>query len=207
MPTKVELCLFDEPGTREIERVPLPEYTDEVWHGYLPDARPGTALRLPCPRPLRAGGRPPLQSQQAAARPLRQGAVRTPPLVATPISATASARPREDLSFDRRDNARRHAEMPGGRSAPSPGATTARRAFPWSDTVIYEAHVRGFTMRIPDVPPQLARHLRRSGAPGGHRHSCSGSASRRSSCCRSTPSSMTAIWSSGGCAITGAITR
>ena len=40
--TKVELCLFDDRGEREIERIELPEYTDEVWHGYLPDARPGT---------------------------------------------------------------------------------------------------------------------------------------------------------------------
>ena len=40
--TKVELCLFDDAGRTEIERIELPEYTDEVWHGYLPDARPGT---------------------------------------------------------------------------------------------------------------------------------------------------------------------
>jgi isoamylase len=40
--TKVELCLFDAAGEREIERIVLPEYIDEVWHGYLPDARPGT---------------------------------------------------------------------------------------------------------------------------------------------------------------------
>jgi glycogen operon protein len=40
--TKVELCLFDDTGEREIERIALPEYTDEVWHGYLPDTRPGT---------------------------------------------------------------------------------------------------------------------------------------------------------------------
>src|SRR5512146_875553 len=40
--TKVELCLFDKDGRRELERIELPEYTDEVWHGYLPDARPGT---------------------------------------------------------------------------------------------------------------------------------------------------------------------
>ncbi len=26
---------------------------------------------------------------------------------------------------------------------------------PWDDTVIYELHVRGFTMTHPDVPPQL----------------------------------------------------
>src|SRR5688572_33012177 len=40
--TKVELCLFDVGGRRELERVELPEFTDEVWHGYLPEARPGT---------------------------------------------------------------------------------------------------------------------------------------------------------------------
>ena len=50
--TKVELCLFDDDGTTEIERIPLPEYTDEVWHGFLPDARPGTD---PTTSPRRAG--------------------------------------------------------------------------------------------------------------------------------------------------------
>ena len=39
--TKVELCLFDPNGTQEIQRIELPEYTDEIWHGYLPDAAPG----------------------------------------------------------------------------------------------------------------------------------------------------------------------
>src|SRR3546814_4708105 len=39
--TKVELCLFDHGGRRQIECIPLPEYTDEVWHGYLPEVRPG----------------------------------------------------------------------------------------------------------------------------------------------------------------------
>ena len=38
---RVELCIFDARGRRELRRVILPEYTDQVWHGYLPDARPG----------------------------------------------------------------------------------------------------------------------------------------------------------------------
>src|SRR3978361_997390 len=45
--TKVELCLFDDAGERELERIELPEYTNEVWHGYLPDARPGTTYGDP----------------------------------------------------------------------------------------------------------------------------------------------------------------
>jgi isoamylase len=39
--TKVEICLFDEKGERERERIALPEFTDEIWHGYLPDVHPG----------------------------------------------------------------------------------------------------------------------------------------------------------------------
>jgi isoamylase len=39
--TKVELCLFDSPdATAERERVELTEQTAQVWHGFLPDARP-----------------------------------------------------------------------------------------------------------------------------------------------------------------------
>src|SRR5438270_1509213 len=40
--TKVELCLFDSDGKRETARIELPEYRDEVWHGYVPDIGPGT---------------------------------------------------------------------------------------------------------------------------------------------------------------------
>jgi glycogen operon protein len=35
--TKVELCLFDRLGERELERIALPEYTDQIWHGYVAD--------------------------------------------------------------------------------------------------------------------------------------------------------------------------
>jgi hypothetical protein len=44
--TKVELCLFDQNGTQEIQRIELPEYTDEIWHGYLPTAGTGPFLCL-----------------------------------------------------------------------------------------------------------------------------------------------------------------
>ena len=37
---QVELCLFDESGRRELERIALRERTDFVWHGYLPQVRP-----------------------------------------------------------------------------------------------------------------------------------------------------------------------
>src|SRR6202012_4515229 len=40
--TKVELCLFDERGERELERIALPEYTNQIGHGYLPEVGPAT---------------------------------------------------------------------------------------------------------------------------------------------------------------------
>src|SRR5436190_3393251 len=58
--TKVELCLFDSPGaTRESARVVLPEHTDQVWHGFLPDARPNQlyGYRVHGPHEPKAGHR------------------------------------------------------------------------------------------------------------------------------------------------------
>ena len=102
--TKVELCLFDADGKREIERISLPEYTDEVWHGYLPDARPGTVYGYRVHGPYEPTAGPSLQSAQAPARSLCQadrraarvepGAVRLP-----------AWRAGDDLTFDERDSA------------------------------------------------------------------------------------------------------
>src|SRR3990170_7627121 len=38
---RVELCLFDSQGRRELERIELPERNEDVWHGYLNDVSPG----------------------------------------------------------------------------------------------------------------------------------------------------------------------
>ena len=74
--TKVELCLFDDDGETELERFELPEYTDEVWHGYLPTRASRHGLRLSRSWALRAGRRTPLQSEQAADRSLCEAAGR-----------------------------------------------------------------------------------------------------------------------------------
>ena len=55
--TKVEVCLFDGSGQKETARIELPEYTDQIFHGYLPDVGPGNLLRLSRAWTLRAGGR------------------------------------------------------------------------------------------------------------------------------------------------------
>ena len=43
---RIDLCLFDERGEREVTRMRLPEYTNEIWHGYFPDLRPGQLYGL-----------------------------------------------------------------------------------------------------------------------------------------------------------------
>src|SRR5688572_33111826 len=40
--TRVEVCLFDGAGKTETNRIELPEFRDETWHGYVPDIGPGT---------------------------------------------------------------------------------------------------------------------------------------------------------------------
>ena len=69
--TKVEICLFDTDGKRETARIELPEYTDEVFHGYVPDVHPGMfyGYRVHGPYEPEAGHR--FNHKQAAARPLR----------------------------------------------------------------------------------------------------------------------------------------
>jgi glycogen operon protein len=57
--TRVELCLFDSAGVKERERIVLPEYTDQVWHGYVADVSPGDVygFRVHGPYEPRAGHR------------------------------------------------------------------------------------------------------------------------------------------------------
>ena len=150
---KVELCLFDASGAREIDRIPLPEYTDEVWHGYLPDATPGTlyGYRAYGPYEPRRGHRfnPHKLLVDPYAKALVGGIRHSDAIFGYRIGGA-----REDLAFDRRDSAR---VMPKCQVVdPSYAWTHDRRLdTAWSDTIVYEAHVRGLTMQHPRLPPPL----------------------------------------------------
>ena len=151
--TRVELCLFDAHGTRELQRIDLPEYTDEVWHGYLPDERPGTvyAYRVHGPFAPKEGHRfnpnklllDPYAKAQIGALTWNDACY------GYPLHGKAA-----DLGYDERDSA---PFMPKCRVI-DPAFTwgeCARPKIPWSRTVIYETHVRGFTMRHPAVPDSV----------------------------------------------------
>ncbi|MPR10853.1 glycogen debranching protein GlgX [Microvirga tunisiensis] len=150
--TKVELCLFDERGERELERIDLPEYTNEVWHGYLPDARPGTiyGYRVHGPYEPAAGHRfnPNKLLLDPYAKQIVGQITWNPALFGYQVETT------NDLTFDNRDSAPFMMKarvidqaFTWGRNRPLQTA--------WEKTVIYEAHVRGFTMRHPGVREDL----------------------------------------------------
>jgi isoamylase len=151
---KVELCVFDDVGGRELERHVLPEFTNEVWHGHLPGARPGLlyGYRAHGPYDPLNGHRfnPNKLLVDPYARALH-GAFAWSDL----HCGYTVGDEREDLSFDPRDNA---ALVPKGRvQGPArdepPASPRPRRA--WSDTVICELHVRGYTQRHPNVAAPL----------------------------------------------------
>jgi isoamylase len=152
--TRAELCLFDSPkALGESRRILLPEQTDQAWHGYLPDVRPGQCYgyRVYGLHEPEGGHRfNPTKLvldpyAKAIGRQVRWG---------DELFGYRIGDPQEDLSLDDRD------------SAPfAPLGVVIDPAFtwgddrppriPWHETVIYELHVKGFTKRHPGVPEGL----------------------------------------------------
>ncbi|HEY4439493.1 MAG TPA: glycogen debranching protein GlgX [Candidatus Elarobacter sp.] len=150
---KVELCIFDARGRRELERIELPEYTDEVWHGYLPDARPGMlyGYRVYGPYDPARGHR--FNHHKLLLDPYAKALTGNLRWTDAHYGYRIGSH-REDLSFDRRDNAGGMPKCVVVESAFTWGEE--KRPFvPWTETVFYEMHVRGFTIQHPDVPPPL----------------------------------------------------
>jgi isoamylase len=149
----VELCLFDGPDrVEERAHVMLTEHTDGVWHGYLPDVRPGQfyAYRVHGPYAPAEGHR---------FNPAK--------LVLDPYAKAVSGPVRWDDAIFGYPAGKPDDEQPDERnSAPAmPRCVVVEGTFPWEDdrhprvpwnqTIIYEAHVRGMTMRHPEVPEHL----------------------------------------------------
>ena len=148
---RIDLCLFEPSGRHEIARYTLPEFTDEVWHGYLPNTT--TGLRYG----YRAFG--PYAPEQGHrfnhhkllldpyARELAGHLHWSDALYGFRQHST-----RGDLSFDRRDSAPSMLKCVVTDDSFNWGDDRPP-AVPWSDTVIYEAHVRGLTMLRNDIRP------------------------------------------------------
>ncbi|MDB5642625.1 MAG: glycogen debranching enzyme GlgX [Hyphomicrobiales bacterium] len=148
--TKVELCLFDINGERELERIELPEYTDEVWHGYLEEARPGTVYGYRVYGPYEPAQGHRFNHNKLLLDPYAKQLVGE--LTWDPaVFGYTLGHPDADLSFDERDSA---PFVPKCRVI-DPAFTWGmdrRLQTPWEQTILYEAHLSGFTKLHPDVP-------------------------------------------------------
>jgi isoamylase len=150
---KVELCLFDSSGKRELSRVALPEYTNEIWHGYLPDVRAGQLYGYRVYGPYDPDNGHRFNHHKLLIDPYTKALCGTIDWHDAHFGYIVGDA-KEDLSFDTRDSA---PYMPkcqvidpaftwGGKPAPKR---------PWHELVIYEMHARGFTMRHPEVDKKI----------------------------------------------------
>ena len=149
--TKVEVCLFE--GERETHRFELPEFTDQVFHGYIAGVGPGTwyGYRVHGPYQPDAGHRfnPNKLLLDPYARAHAGGLTWDPAVFGYKMETG------DDRTFDHRDSA---PFMPKC-VVVDPGfdwqAEAARQNVHWDETIVYETHVKGFSKKHPDVPEQL----------------------------------------------------
>ncbi|EDY17221.1 glycogen debranching enzyme GlgX [Chthoniobacter flavus Ellin428] len=155
--TKVELCLFDSrDDSVETHRLTLPEKTNQVWHGYLPEARPGQVYGYRVHGPFAPA----------------QGHRFDPSKLLLDPYAKAIAR---DLRWDdavtafSRDSA---AFAPLARVVDSAFPWNGDRPLrtPWEETLIYELHVKGYTKQHPEVPADLQGTYAGLAAPASIEH-------------------------------------
>ncbi len=150
---KVELCLFDESGRRETQRALLREQTDQVWHCYLPEVRPGQLYGYRVYGPYEPAQGLRFNHHKLLLDPYAKRIQNGIRWHDSHFGYRVGHR-NEDLSFDRRDSAPGMPKSVVIDPAFTWGADQPPRT-PWHRTVIYEVHVKGFTIQHPDVPPAL----------------------------------------------------
>jgi isoamylase len=149
--TRVEVCLFDSADpSREIDRFDLPEVTEFVWHGFVPGMEPGTlyGLRVHGPYEPKQGHR--CNPHKLLVDPYAK-ALHGEVDWKQPVFGYTLGHKDQDLARDEQDSAR---GVPKGVVVSDffDWGNDRRPDVPWRKTVIYEAHVRGLTMRHPAVP-------------------------------------------------------
>lgn len=150
---QVLLCLFSPDGKTEEMRLPLPERTGAIWHGYLPGMKPGTVYGYRVLGPYRPEAGHRFNRNKLLIDPYTRE-FRGSFTDHTASFGYLSSAPEADLSFDSRDSAPFVAKSVVSDPADFPlDAQPLSRD--WPDTLIYEGHVRGLTMRNPDVPAPL----------------------------------------------------
>ncbi|WNC91791.1 glycogen debranching protein GlgX [Paraburkholderia sp. FT54] len=151
--TKVELCLFDETGENEIERIELPEYTDEVWHVFVPNLKPGAVYGYRVHGPYEPENGHRFNPNKLLLDPYAKAHIGELKWAPEIFGYTLDSE-EGDLSFDERDSA---PFVPKCKvvDANFSWSHPERNALPWERAIFYETHVRGFTKRHPEIPENL----------------------------------------------------
>ncbi len=152
--TGVEVCLFDRSGEREVQRIGLPEHTDEIWHGYVPGLGPGDiyGYRVHGPyEPLKGHRFNPNKLLLDPYARAHHGALTWDDAVFGYTIGAEGA----DLTFDERDSAPFVPKCVIVDPNFEWSAEPHRHRVPWDRTILYELHVRGFTKKHPAVPESL----------------------------------------------------
>lgn len=146
---RIELCLFDETGRREVARAPLPERSGPVWHGYVPGLGEGSLYGFRAHGTYAPDRGHRFNPNKLLADPYARrfhGLWRTHPAQ----FGYDHRSPDLDLSFSSTDSA---PFVPKSVVvAPPDGQGVGRRPMhDWEATVLYEAHVKGLTREFPGV--------------------------------------------------------
>ncbi|MBA6264612.1 glycogen debranching protein GlgX [Colwellia sp. Bg11-12] len=149
--TKVELCVFSTDGKTELQRIELPEFTDDVWHGFVEGITEGClyGYRVYGPFEPHNGHRfnPNKLLLDPYAKKIFGQFIQSELNFSYDLKST-----QKDLTLDNRDNATTMPKcvvvLPLLISETHP---QVRRR----DTILYELHVKGFTQQNPDVPIEL----------------------------------------------------
>ncbi len=150
---RVELCLLDDTGRRELHRINVAEQTDQVWHCYLPEARPGLLYGYRVHGPYEPAKGLRFNHHKLLLDPYAKQIVGDLKWSDSHFGYRIGHR-LEDLSLDRRDSAPGMPKSMVVDGAFTWGAEQPPR-IPWHRSVIYELHVKGFTIRHPQVPTSL----------------------------------------------------
>ncbi|MDX1548016.1 MAG: glycogen debranching protein GlgX, partial [Rhodothermales bacterium] len=151
---QVELLLFDAPeADAPAATIPLPERTGPIWHGYLPNLRPGQlyGYRVYGPYAPHDGHR--FNPNKVLLDPYAR-AIGRPMTWDDSLFGYAVGDPAEDLSFSETDSAP-FAPLGAVVENQFEWGDDRRPGIPWEETIIYETHVRGLTMQHPAVPEAL----------------------------------------------------
>ncbi|MCA9814126.1 MAG: glycogen debranching protein GlgX [Candidatus Obscuribacterales bacterium] len=152
--TKVELCFFDSPARRrESSRITMPGFTNNVWHVYLKDVHPGQAYgyRVYGPYNPEEGHR--FNPNKILVDPYSKLVTRRLRWHDS-LYGYQIGNKRQDLSFDKRDNAA-YAPLCVVVDDSFTWGDDTRPNTPWHETIIYEAHVKGFTRKFPGIPEDI----------------------------------------------------